>query len=258
MITETQVVTFMLVLARVSAFVAFFPLFSRRQLPTSVKAGLAVALTAFWYGTVESTGVAVVDAGGLTTVGSTLLLTREITIGIVLSIVLGVFFLPAKVAGAYIGQEIGLSLASISDPASADSSTLVTRILEAFAILIFFSINLHHFLILVIHLSFEKLFGKIDVLNLPVDNLVSVLNDVSDYGLLIVAPVAVLLMLVTVGLAYLNKAAPTLNLFSVGLSIRCGFGIFCLLFFLPVVFGAVRAYFYRSQEDIELLLMSFK
>lgn len=259
MISETQIVIFVLVLARVSAFIAFFPLFARKQLPNLVKAGLAVALSFFWYGTVEaSAGLApgqVLDFG---LISSLLLMFKEITIGVVLSIALGLFFLPAKVAGAYVGQELGLSLASISDPAAADSSTLITRIFEAFAILIFFGINLHHFLILVIHSSFDQLAGQIDILRLPTEHLVTMLNDISDYGFMIIAPVAILFMLITVGLAFLNKAAPTLNLFSVGMSIRSGFGIFCLMIFSPVIFGAMQSYMYRIQQDVEQLLIAFR
>ena len=259
MITEVQVVAFVLVLARVTAFIAFFPLFAKRQLPNTVKVGLAGGLTFFWYGMVEAQlsqdpGAA---AANMNVVSSFLLLTKEVTIGVVLSIALGLFFLPAKIAGSYVGQELGLSLASISDPGSQDSSTLISRVFEAFSILIFFSINMHHFLILVIHFSFDQMLGKIDILRLPTEDLVSLLNRVSDYGFLIVGPVAILFMLITIGLAYLNKAAPTLNLFSVGMSIRSGFGIFCLLIFCPVIFGAIQSYIFRMQADIEEVLTVF-
>ena len=66
--------------------------------------------------------------------------------------------------------------------------------------------------------------------------------------------VTILLMTVTIGLSYLNKAAPTLNLFSVGMSIRIGFGLFCLLMFCPAIFNAIQMYFYRMQSDIENIL----
>jgi flagellar biosynthetic protein FliR len=254
MITEVQVVSFILVLARVSAFIAFFPLFAKRQLPNTVKVGLSGGLTFFWYGMVEAQLSQNPAAADLDVVSSVLMLAQEVTIGVVLSIALGLFFIPAKIAGSYIGQELGLSLASISDPGSQDSSTLISRIFEAFSVLIFFSINMHHFLILVIHHSFDQMLGKINVVRLPTEDLVSLLNRVADFGFLIVGPVAILFMLITLGLAYLNKAAPTLNLFSVGMSIRSGFGIFCLLLFCPVIFGAIQSYFHRMQADIEEIL----
>ncbi|MCP4098861.1 MAG: flagellar biosynthetic protein FliR, partial [Planctomycetaceae bacterium] len=48
MTAEHQLFNFILILARVSAFVGFLPIFAQRQLPHLVKAGLAMSLTVFW------------------------------------------------------------------------------------------------------------------------------------------------------------------------------------------------------------------
>ncbi len=255
MMTNANLVLFMLVLARVSAFIAFFPLFSKKQLPSLVKVGLAASLSVFWFAEIEAShhlaNETVNELGGW---AGALLILKEVLIGIVLSIALGLFFWPAKIAGAYVGQELGLSLASISDPGTQDSSTLVTRLFETFAILIFFGVNLHHFVILVIHASFNHFFTQVGLLELPTEQLVTMLNSLTNYGLLIAAPLIILFMMVTLLLAFLNRAAPTLNLFSVGMSIRAGLGVLCLFLFCPVIFGAMETYLYRVQEDIEELL----
>jgi len=248
-----DVTLFLLVLARVSVFVAFFPLFAKRQLPAQVKVGLAAALTVFWLADAKS----VISAPDMQAAVSWLflfLVIKEIFIGMLLSIILGLFFWPARIAGSYIAQELGLSLAAISDPGSQDSSTLVARIFEAFSVLLFFALNLHHFVILTIHLSFNHSLTRIGLSDLPTEAIVRSLNHSSDYGLLIVAPLLVLLMLVTLILGFLNRAAPSLNLFSVGMSIRVGLGGFLLLLFSPIVFGAMEIYFYRVQSDIEAML----
>lgn len=250
-----DVVLFILVLARVSVFVAFFPLFSKRQLPAQVKAGLATALSIFWLADAQN----VLPEISYDRVGSILfllLVVKEICIGILLSLILGLFFWPARIAGSYVAQELGLSLASISDPGSQDSSTLVSRIFEAFSMLVFFALNLHHFIILTIHLSFNQALTQVGLLRLPTEELALALNRTSDYGLLIVAPSLVMLMLVTLVLAFLNRAAPALNLFSVGMSIRVGFGGLLLFLFCPIIFGALEIYLYRVQEDIEFLIGS--
>jgi flagellar biosynthetic protein FliR len=258
LITDVQLVLFVLVLARVSAFVAFFPLFAKRQLPNLVKVGLAGALSFFWFGTIEASSgldaTAVLDFG---LISSVLLISKEILIGVVLSIVLAAFFIPAKIAGSYVGQELGLSLASINDPSTQDSSTLLSKVFEVFCILIFFGLNLHHFLILVLHHSFDVMVGKINVLELPTEELVTLLNRTNDYGFLIIAPAVILFMLVVLGISFLTKAAPSLNLFSIGMPVRIGLGIFGLMVFSPIIFGAIQSYLYRVQEDIEQLLLKF-
>ena len=252
MITQGQLIVFLLVLTRVSVFVAVFPLFSKRQLPSLVKVGLSAALTVFWYSEIESHHAErIADANSWNAI---LLIGKEMAAGIILGMAMGTFFYPAKIAGAYVGQELGLSLASISDPGSQDSSTLVTRLFETFTILLFFSINLHHFLILALHYSFEHLAAGVSITELPTESLVTLFTSVCDYGLLVAAPLMIVFMLVSLILAFLNRAAPSLNLFSVGMSIRAGLGVFCLFLFAPVIFGAMESYLYRVQEDIEDLL----
>ena len=256
MIQQKDVVIFILVLARVSSFIALFPLFSQRQLPNLVKVALAVALSVFWHGTVAADPAIAASDFELTLVGSMLMLVKEVSIGIALAILLGLLFVPAKIAGSYVGQELGLSLASISDPGSQDSSTLLSRIFETLAILLFFGFNLHHFVIIVIHVSFDQLLGKIDLTRLPTEQLTQLINRATDYGLQSVGPVLVLLMLITVTLALLNKAAPAMNLFSVGISFRSGFGIFCLLLAFPILMSAMEIYLFQVQGEFEEIIRS--
>ena len=251
---ESQVVVFLLILTRVSAFIGFFTLFSFRQVPRMIKVGVAVGLSVFWFGQLPGEDVTGFAATGM--LEGSLLMLREFAIGVMLATVINLFFMPAKVAGAYIGQELGLSLAAISSPGIPDSATLITRVFEAFTVLLFFLMNLHHFFILVLDYSFRSLWGEIDILNLPTERLTAMLNLTSDYGLTIVGPLAVLLGIITVGIAILNRVAPTLNLFSVGMSVRTGFGIFCMVLLLPVLFNALRGHLLRIQHDIEQLLVA--
>lgn len=251
---EQQIFTFVLILSRVSAFIAFLPLFAQRQLPMTVKAGLSVALTLYWFGTLPPE---LYVTGRLDVVTSMFLIGKEIGIGFMLATLIGFMFVPAKIAGAYVGQEVGLSLASVTSPGSSDSSTLVTTVFETFAVLLFFGLNLHHFMILFLHVSLTQLAGKINLTELPTEFLVQMINSLSAFGSMIVGPVGICMFVLAVGLALLNKAAPTLNLFSVGMSLRSGIGIVCMIVFMPVMLKSFELYFLRYQSDLELFLMYF-
>ena len=255
MTTEHQIFTFVLILARVSSFIAFFPLFGQKQLPTLVKSGLAVGLTIFWYGSLSPEMFVTAQVNVVTSV---LFLCKEIGIGFLIAVVLGFMFVPAKIAGAYVGQEVGLSLASVSSPGSMDSSTLVTTIFETLAVLLFFGLNMHHFLIVFLHVSLTELAGKIDLFDLPTEMFVNSTNALSEYGMLIVGPIGIVMFVLTVGLALLNKAAPTLNLFSVGMGLRSGLGIFCMFIFMPVIIKSMEMYFLRYQSELEMMAVYFE
>lgn len=253
MTAEQNILAFVLILTRVSAFVGFLPIFARRQLPMTVKAGLATALTLFWFGALPADSYP--TSAGM--VGSALLLAKEFTIGFLLATLLGFMFVPARIAGAYIGQEVGLSLASVASPSGPDSSTLVTTIFETFAVLLFFGLNLHHFLIVFLHVSLVQLAGKITLTELPAELLIQMIGQLTEFGNLIVGPVGICMFALTIALALLNKAAPSLNLFSVGMSLRSGLGILCMVFFMPVLFKSIGFYFARYQEKLELFLEYF-
>ncbi len=252
--TEQYILAFVLVLARVTAFIGFFPLFGQRQLPMLVKAGMATGLTFFWFGSVADQ---MVSSEPITIITSVLYIAREAGIGFLLAMTLGFMLVPAKIAGAYIGQEVGLSLASISDPGSMDQSTLVTKILEVLSILLFFGLNVHHFVILCLHHSFSIFDNDVNLLDLPIEGLVYLVNSLPEYGLLILAPIGLCLFLLTIGLSFLNKAAPTLNLFSVGMPLRSGLGILCLLVFMPVIVVSITKYFEVVENEIGAMLTFF-
>lgn len=252
---EQQILAFVLILARVSAFIGFLPIFAQKQLPRMVKAGLAVSLTAFWFGSLPPDSFAIEQINAVTSV---LLIAKEVGIGFLLAMMLGFMFIPAKIAGAYVGQEMGLSLASVSSPAGTDSSTLLTSIFETFTVLLFFGLNLHHFIVVLLHYSLVQLSAKIDLLKLPTEGIVGMTGNLFEYGNLIAGPVGLCLFIVTVGLALLNKAAPAMNLFSVGMAVRSGLGIFCLAIFMPVILKSVEMYFQLHLEEIESLLLHFE
>ncbi len=252
--TEQYVLAFVLVLSRVSIFIAFLPLFGNRQVPALVKAGLATALTLFW------ADAALASASTLdptNTLLALLLIAKEAGIGFFLALLIGFFLVPAKIAGAYIGQEIGLSLAAISNPDVTDQSTLITVILEALSVFLFFALKAHHFLILCLHHSFGHFQDRIDLLKLPTAGLIEMINQLPQYGLAIVAPIGICMFLLVVGLSFLNKAAPTLNLFSIGMPIRSGLGILCLLFFMPMIVHSISDYMTRMQLEVESMLGAF-
>ena len=130
---EFQVLSFMLVLSRVSAFIGFFPLFGQHQIPVMVKAGLATALTVFWYGTIP---VSPYLGQEISTLLAVLLIAQEVGIGLLLAMMLGFLLLPARIAGSYIGQEIGISMEPVTNSGS-EQSTMMASIFESLAILLF-------------------------------------------------------------------------------------------------------------------------
>ncbi len=228
----TGVLAFVLVLTRVAAFVGVLPVFSKQFLPRTVKIGLVFALTLLWW---ETTAVPAPTGTAEATIARVATqVVKEGCLGAALGFLMGLFLFPAQVAGAWLGQELGLSMASMADPVTQENSSLVTQLLTAVATLLFLAGNLHHAVFAALGYSFERIpfgaglgdrpFAAIAVDSLAVGH---------EQGMAIAAPVGVLLFLITVMLFLMNRASPQLNLFSIGLSLRLAAGFVALLILFP-------------------------
>lgn len=250
---ESFTLSFVLVLARVTAFIGFFPLFGPRQIPPLVKSGLATALAVFWFG--GNDPYANMQAS-LSPLVILLLIVKEIGIGMLLAILLGLILIPARIAGSYIGQEIGISMEPVTNTGS-DQTTIMTAIFEAFTIMLFFILNIHHFMILFLHFSFDQLANRIDLFHLPTEGLLNLIGNLTETGLSIAAPIGVLSFVTLFGLFYLSNAAPSLNLFSVGMPLRLGIGLLILAIFVPVLWRSIEGYFLSMLFEMEGFLNYF-
>jgi flagellar biosynthetic protein FliR len=239
---DLYTLSFALILARVSAFVATFPLLGGRSFPRLVKLGLAMSLAWMWFGIygMEPSADVRGAAEHVHWVGMALAVTREVVLGAVLGFGFGLFLMPLRIAGAYIGQEMGLSMAVISDPSQGDSSSIVAQLMETLGVLLFFSLDVHHVLLLAVHASLECWpCGS----TLPAESAMAVVRGIDDaqaWGLLVAAPVGICLFVTMMVLLFLARSAPQLNLFSVGLTVRLVVGLVACLVFLPEMWYAMQ------------------
>ena len=244
----------LLIFLRVASFVTFFPVFTSR-VPRLVKLGFVFALTVLWYGRpglmMPTVALVLGKNGGLILV---VLMIREAVFGAGLGFAFGLLTQPARVAGAYIGQEMGLSLASIADPSTGAPSGILGQLLEWLAILLMFSLNIHHTLFLALNLSFET-FGMGQQALLYDAQTMFFHADLADrLSLLIIAPVGIVMFLTVVGLGLLMRAVPQVNIFSVGLALRAAVGLLALLFFLPAVLTVLARVLHETPTILEMSL----
>jgi flagellar biosynthesis protein FliR len=250
---EIAILDFVLVLARIGAFVSMFSVFAGTKLPPMVTIGLVVSLSFFWSGS----GTPELDAErqvyAASSMGALWLLAVESTIGVVLAVVIGCLLLPARIAGAWLDEVTGLSMAASFNPGLESRGTLA-QIFEALSILLYFGTNMHHFFLRALHYSMQmakpgRIFEGLDF-----EPTTELFQQSQANGFLMVAPLVICLFLVAIAVAYLNKASPALNMFTVGTGIRIGLGLICLLVFAPVLIANMERFMEYDVEDIESLL----
>ena len=244
---EYWAIALTLVLARVSMFIVTFPLFRNGQVPRLIKVALALALSTMWLTNLTLDDAATlpktVDASWL---AMSLAIARESLIGGMIGFAMGLFLLPAQIAGAYLGQEMGLNMAGITDPTSEAQSNALGNLFNSLAMMIFLVGNFHQLAIAALYSSF---------ISMPIGEPLKLFHpevftqgfaEVHRLGLELAGPIGVCLLLTTVLLAVLMKISPQLNLFSVGTSLRLAVGLTASLIFLPDLIVMMRNIFAHS------------
>ena len=222
-----------LLLARLGAFVAVMPLFGART-PRLVRTGFVLALAAFYLSTVPPQ--AAPDAPGPVTeiesVRYALALARETLLGAAMGFAFGLFLLPARIAGEFVTTQVGLNVAPQQGPTGTDAAGALTTIFETTAGLVFLLADGHHVVLAALHASFATF--PLGGANVPrAGPAVTGLATAYEMGLLLAAPLAVCLFLLAVALAVMARAAPALNIYSVGFTLQVFVVLFGGLFLLP-------------------------
>jgi len=235
LLTVSTVVTFLLIMFRVSGLLMAAPFFNSLGIPVQVKIGLAFILSILLFPLHSSHFVVPKDMIQFTIVGA-----QEIFLGLMLGFVSNLVFVAFQMAGDLLGMQLGLSSSSMLDPISGINVPTVGQIYFYFALLIFLSLNAHHLLILAVDHSFEVMpLGKFFDLNHGVgvlsERMLFLTGDMLTLALLIAAPVMGIMVVTEVALSFMSKVMPQMNVFMVAMPLKIVIGLSTIAVCLPYV-----------------------
>ncbi|SFL57227.1 flagellar biosynthetic protein FliR [Rugamonas rubra] len=132
------------------------------------------------------------------------------------------------VLGFMVSSQMGLSMAVMNDPMNGQSSDVVSALLSALAIIVFFAIDGHLVLTSVLAHSFKAWplgqgYGPL-LLQTVAYNVAWIFSA----AMLLAIPVVFSTLVVQLGFGFLNRVAPSLNLFALGFSVITIFGLLML------------------------------
>lgn len=250
---QDAILQFTLVMVRVAGMVTFWPVFRRGLVPHSVRVGMVVALT-FACTTAPQTAFSDLEQAMYSTAAGIVFgLSRELLFGAGVGFLLGLVIEPARIAGAYIGQEMGLTLANVADPDLGPANSIFTQIFELVAVLVFLTLNGHHLLLHALRASLSAIPVGGELFPLPFQAIPHLVDQMQQWGLLVAAPVAICLFLSLITLSLLARSVPQLNVFSVGFAFRIAVGLVSLVIFSPATLG-VMAHVLKHAEGMLVFL----
>ncbi|XOB61595.1 flagellar biosynthetic protein FliR [Campylobacterota bacterium DY0563] len=147
LLNEETLYSFLLLLARIVAFVVFIPIFNHTSISSTVRISTAFYITIFLYPLVEIKGDFTEDS-------FILALISEVTLGLIASLFLNIAFNAVRIIGDFIGYATALSMASMFDPATGSNEGLISRLLYWIALMVFFETGMYEMTIVILSKSF--------------------------------------------------------------------------------------------------------
>jgi len=236
-----------LVLVRTAACLAFLAPLSGSSVPAPVKIGLSVALACLWapQQSLTEQRFDLTSEAGLLAVGW--LAIRETCLGIALAWILGLMFVPLKVAGAFLGQELGLTLAGLTSPLDQQPSNVVAQLIEGLGTLCFFAVDGHHLLLRAVDASWRLIPAGGSITAPSMSWLLRTVSGAERAGLELAAPVGVGLLVVTAFSLLVMRSAPQFNLMTFGMPLKLLLGLGLLLTLLPELLLRIVEMFGRAS-----------
>lgn len=216
---------------RIAALVGTAPILGDTSVPRKVRIGLAIFITI-----VVAPGVHGIPNVALLSGDGFLLVARQLLIGAAMGFAVKLAFGAIEYAGDLMGLQMGLGFATLVDPSTNDQSPILGTLLRYFAMLAFLVANGPLMMIAGVSESFGALpivggAGAFD------DWKVLVLEGGTIFGLALhlALPVIAALLVTNLALGVMTRAAPQLNVFSIGFPITITVGLLVLAASVPAL-----------------------
>ncbi len=241
---------FLLIFARVAAFVGVLPFFAWRGVPVMVRVFftfvLSILLMFSWEGQLELP---------LNDLGLVMLLAREILTGIILGFLVYFFLAVFLMSGQFMDHKAGLMMAGSFDPLFGGQVTILGQFFYLLAVVFYLTVNGHHMLFLSLRESFTviPLAGPF-VSSLVFWEVVKTFTVLFLLAFQIAAPVVIILWMLDIGLGFLSKTVPQIHVFIVGLPLKVALVLFIFMLLLPLMGGVMSDVFGMLSREFLFII----
>jgi flagellar biosynthesis protein FliR len=235
---------------RIAGVLMVAPVFGARLVPMRIRLALAVAATF-----VLSPLLPVTQTFELTLAAGVIVL-QEVLVGIAMGFVLQMIFDALIIAGQTIAMGMGLGLATMIDPQRGISVPVVSQFFVIFGLLIFLALGGHLATIRLISDSFTLLPLGRPLSSDGVWMIVSWGSQMLAGAVRIALPAATALLVANIAFGVMSRAAPTLNLFAVGLPAGLLIGFLILLMNVGHLSSLLAQFLQATLEMLTSMLVA--
>ncbi len=252
--SESELLFFFLVLMRTSALVVSWPVFGVENVSASVKVlfGLVLAMTLF---PVLNWSSFQYESLNQNLIGLTL---REVGIGLTLGYLARFFFFAFRVAGEMMSQAMGLTSASVFNPALGGQVTATEHLYVALATLFYLGVNGHHILLTGLSKTFE--WAPVAQMSFNVSQFTGVghmVQEIVELGLRFSAPVVISILTVNLVLGVVGKTVPQINVLITSFPINILAGFALMIITMPLLLEQMGEFLQLSTTHVFNFIKAF-
>lgn len=220
---------------RIGAMVTAAPVFNTRSVPMRLRLMIALALTV-----VIAPLLPAMPAVDPLSVDGVLIILHQLLIGVAIGFLLRVALAALELAGDAVAHLMGLSFASMVDPVNGVQTPVLSQFYMLLATLVFLSFNGHLLWVEAVAESFRLLpIAPQGLTPQAVWSIVGFGGELFAWAMRMALPVMAALLVINVAFGVLTRAAPQLNLFSVGFPATLVIGFMLVLVTLPMVLNKI-------------------
>jgi flagellar biosynthetic protein FliR len=246
---------FLLLFCRLSGLFISAPILSSRMIPVRVKVFTVAALAAvLCYVVPLNDASQKIGTPAMFIAALVLEILVGYTIGFVAYIALGAI----QLAGQLMDMQMGFAMVNVVDPQSGTQLPLMGNLTQTVALLIYLSMNGHHYLLQALVQSYKA----VPVLGFSMTSgLMELLAGITVYmfviAVKIASPLVIAVLTADVAMGFIARTVPQMNVFIVGMPLKIILGLGALLVMLPVyiwVFGELFVKFFAYIDQLLLVM----
>ena len=240
--------TFLWPMLRISALMVTAPVFALRAFNVRFRVLLAIVLAWMVYPMHTWPVIDPVSAAGLKEI------INQLAIGAIAGLILQMVVAAMVVGGQAIATSMGLSMANLMDP-NMGNVPVISQFLIVLGSLIFVGMGGHVILLGMILESFHTLPIGTSIFSPESMGLLLRWSSMMFLGAVLMSlPVMVALLFVNIGVGVITRAAPSLNIFSVGFPASVAVGFIVLLAFMGSIIGRIDWMWVQAFSTVRELL----
>jgi flagellar biosynthetic protein FliR len=238
---------FVLIMMRVAPILFMMPILSSSALPNLLKISFTLAVSLLLLPVVQ------LDVRHFPShpYHVALILMAELMIGFILGLSVKLIFSGVQLAGQFASYQMGLAMANILDPESQRNTTSIAEFYYLVGLLIFLSIDGHHWFIRALFQSFALLSpGEIHLRPGLYLHLINLSGKMFIIAIKLVAPITAVMIFTQIGLGMMAKLVPQMNVWFTSFPLTICLGLIFLGLSIEWVVPYLKSLFEESSRGL--------